>query len=104
MAGVFIKKTLAPTLNVIVSYSLMRRVFLPHQIMLYAYTMIRQGVIEDSWKDWILFWRIPYSERIDRDLYYLHLKGYLKKVCIENICGFYKLTKKPLTLLKQTTS
>ncbi|MEM4432467.1 MAG: hypothetical protein QXT03_01500 [Desulfurococcaceae archaeon] len=97
------KRTLRATFKMILSYSLKHKLFLPHDIMVYTHGLIRRGVVEDHWRDWVFFWKTPYSWRMDNDIYNLYMKGYLRKLCVGNICGFYTLTNKSIHYLKKST-
>lgn len=87
---------LAITYRVIKEYCLNNRFFLPHDVMGYAYILVKNGVLKDVWRDWVWLGGMVYSYRMDQDIVKLCEKGYLTKTCINGVCGFYSLSNKEL--------
>ncbi len=78
--------------DIVYSYSkLYSRVFLPTSIHIYTYRLVREGVIQDYWRDWIWTGLGPYSYRLDEMLTMLLKQGLLIETCIDNLCGLLKL-------------
>lgn len=81
------------TYRLIVDYCLNHRFFLPHDVMDYVYSLVKNGVLNDVWNDWVWLGGVIYSYRMDQDIVKLCEKGFLAKTCVNGVCGFYTLVK-----------
>jgi hypothetical protein len=71
------------------------RYFLPFIIHDYIYRLIRDGVMPDYWRDWVLTATGWYSISLSHDILVLKEKGYLVETCTPSgrLCGVYTLAE-----------